>query len=282
MASASTARSIASSCKRALGLWLLAGLLSGPAAAQPWSPVRGQAADVAVSADGPVYAAGIDGALWRWIDGTPEWTPFPGRATRLAAGPAGTLWAVSQGVAARFDGTRWVRMDRRARDVGVDAAGNAYVVLEDGGLARWDARSRGWQALPGRGARIAAGPAGVAWLVKEDQSIARLEGENWREVPGRARDIAVSPEGTAFIAALDGTLQRWDGASWATEPGVAGAAIVAAGRGSVPWVANEAGAIITRAPVKPGQLELSGTAQAQTPEGINFQRSGRRSARAAA
>src|SRR5689334_5709206 len=104
MASASTALSIASSCKRFAGLCLIAGLLCGPAAAQPWSPVRGHAADIAAAPDGPVYAAGTDGALWRWIDGTPEWTPFPGKATRLAAGPAGTLWAVSEGIATRFDG----------------------------------------------------------------------------------------------------------------------------------------------------------------------------------
>lgn len=257
-----------------LALWLwCAGPVLAQAPAPSWNAVPGAAADISIDAEGAVYAAGRDEALWLWRDEAGNWAPIPGRGLRIAALPGKRLWAVQKdGSVMHYDGRRWVDMAAKALDVAVAADGAAYIARSDGRLARWNGKT--WTDIPGKGVRLAVHPDGSIWTVLADGAIVRNEGSEAQTLPGRARDLSISTDGAVWIASAEGWMQRWNGADW-DEPDrrVTDATVIALTPGGIPWAATASGAIRTQAKINTGLL--ADFSSAQTPDGVTFRTRGR-------
>jgi len=257
-----------------LALWLWC---SGPVFAQSpapdWNAVPGAAADISIDAEGAVYAAGRDEALWLWRDDAGNWAPIPGRGLRIAALPDKRLWVVRKdGGVMHYDGRRWLDMGAKALDVAVSADGTAYIARSDGRLARWNGKI--WTDIPGKGTRLAVHPDGSVWTVLDDGVIVRNEGSQAQTMPGRARDLAISTDGEIWMASSEGDMRRWTGADW-DEPDrrMTDAAVIALSPGGIPWAATTSGAIRTQAKINSGLLGDFSSAQA--PDGVTFRTRGR-------
>jgi hypothetical protein len=96
-------------------------------------------------------------------------------------GPNGEAWVrnFNQDIY-RWNGSSFIRLPGKARDIGVGANGIAWaiganVVSGDGfGVYRWDGSN--WEAMPGAGFRITVGPQGEPWVVNSHNDIYRWSG----------------------------------------------------------------------------------------------------------
>ena len=141
-----------------------------------WKRMPGAARDVAYGVDGTLVAAGKDGEVYRWSGNA--WSKVEGDkalgaaggAHSLAVGPRGELWVVAaKGEILRHDGRAgapWKRIPGSAKDIAVGPDGTVLAVASGGAVQRL----MGAQWVPERGvagARIAAGPDGLAYLARD-------------------------------------------------------------------------------------------------------------------
>lgn len=222
-----------------------AGAAFGQAPSPSWVLMNGSAVDLAVDAGGDAFAVSADGLLWRWRHDSGGWGRMSGALSRVAAGSGGKPWGLApDGTVMRYNGLWWEVLEKRAQDIALDLANNAYVVLRDGSLARYNSLRGDWESLPGSGRRrIAVTADGLPWTVGEDGAVARWDGRQWQALPGKARDIGIGGDGAAFIVGDDGRLFRWDGGTWNPVEGPTDLAAIAVAPGGMPWVANSRGAI---------------------------------------
>ncbi len=196
----------------------------------PWQPLPGAADDIAVGANGSIWAIGAGGfGIYRWDAG--RWSRLPGGAARIAAGhvePFSAAAAVvnnSDEIFLWFNG-RWNMAEGGARgtDVGIGADGSLWVI-GGGQLFRWNG-SETWTravALPGGllADRLAVGPAGDPWVVLKGppRQVFRLAGNVWEQVGDvEAEDIDVGADGTAWVVRAGGNHLRWTGSEWVPAP----------------------------------------------------------------
>lgn len=216
-----------------------------------WAQLKGSAVDLAADAGGDAFAVSSDGMVWRWRHDSGDWGRMSGELSRIAAGSGGKPWGLSpDGTVLRYNGLWWESLEKRARDIALDAANNAYVVLKDGTLARYNSLRGDWESFPGKGRqRIAVTADGHPWTVAEDGSLARHDGRDWQVLPGSARDIGVGVDGTTYIVTADGTLARWDEGqhNWIAAGGPTDLVAVTVAAGGIPWVATSRGAIFAAA-----------------------------------
>lgn len=214
-----------------------------------WTRIRGDATDLAISANGLVFATEFVNYTWRWRGQLGKgWRLLPGRFTTISADPKGKPWALAtDGRIFRYNGLWWDRLgNAKARDIAVGGKGDAFVVTSDGGLAKWMEKEKRWEPIAAEGmARISVDEEGNPWAVSTSGSIVRYKDSSATELPGKARDIAISPEGVAFIATDEGSVARWNAEteSWNTVSDIADAKVIAAGPGGFPWIATVDGAI---------------------------------------
>lgn len=258
-----------------------------PAQAPVWAVLSGSAVDLAVDAGGDAFAVSADGLLWRWRHESVDWGRMSGALSRVAAGSGGKPWGLApDGTVMRYNGLWWEGLEKRGQDIALDLANNAYVVLRDGALARYNSLRGDWESLPGSGRRrIAATPDGLPWTVGEDGAIARWDGRQWQPLPGKARDIGIGADGAVFVVGEDGRLMRWEGGAWNPVGGPPELAVVAVAPGGMPWVANERGAIfayVLPAPPPAAKREAPSVVPPTVVSKQTARRAGQRAATAAA
>jgi len=152
-----------------------------------WVDVPGiEATDLAIGPEGSVFA--VAGALpWRYNRLNKRWEQLTGEVERLAVGPGGRPWAVTE----KHDiyATAFFNEER--------ATAAASVPAPVGGAT----------ATTGAVTTIGAPPAtsGAAAAARDP-----LGPGDFRLVPAvAAQDIAIGNEGSVFIVVFDGTLARW-------------------------------------------------------------------------
>lgn len=171
---------------------------------------------------------------------------------RAAVRVAALVGLTSLCLAGAADAECWVRLPGTARDIGVGADGDTWIIGTEGrrggyAIRRWDERRGEWRDVSGAGVRIDVGPSGSPWVVNDRGGIYRFTGGSWREMPGLARDVGIGANGDVWVIGTrraDGGYEvyRWDGSEWSRVPG--GALWVSVAPDGQPWVVNDRGAIL--------------------------------------
>jgi len=219
-----------------------------------WTPLRGTAVDLSVGTDGAAFALDREGRVWLRRPGTNAgWIHLPGDFIRLDATQEKLAWAVAaDGGLFRYNGTTWRQIESpKARDVGSGPSGDAYVVLTDGSLSRFDARSNTVVAVDGAPTpllRVDVDERNQPWVVSEEGTPYRFDGRAWVKLPGSAVDISAGGEGVAFIVSRSHEPQRWQPTQSRWQALLAKAEVVAAGADGNPWIATPNGEIFARQP----------------------------------
>ncbi|MCF2506335.1 M57 family metalloprotease [Dyadobacter sp. CY107] len=221
-----------------------------------WVQIAGSATDIAVGAQGSVFAigkdpVGADFGIYRQST-SGSWIKMPGSAIKITAGAGDVPWVVnSVGGIYRFNGSLWDRMPGTAKDIAAAGDGSVYMVggaaVAGGfGIHKWNGTN--WTKLPGGAVRIAASAQGIPWIVDNTGKISFLGGNStsWSGVSGSATDIFAGLDGSVYITGRNPvyggyTLSRWNGTGWSSMPGTA--VTLAVNPIGQPWAVNSLGEI---------------------------------------
>ncbi|MCY3018698.1 MAG: family 20 glycosylhydrolase [Planctomycetota bacterium] len=123
-----------------------------------WRKVEGDVRQIAIGADGTVYALGLEPAaggskVLKWTGG--KWQVVAGAGAEvIAVAPDGALWTVNSGGEIRvLAGNNWKQIPGRARQLAISKDGKVYAVSGDAAapeVLQWNGAE--WQSLgkPGR------------------------------------------------------------------------------------------------------------------------------------
>jgi len=136
-----------------------------------WENLPGWGKDVAIGANGSVWAVGLEGGLYEFRGHRFE-KIYPGGFVRIATGPAGEPWPIDEKQhLVRRGPTGWESL--RSATAGVAIGGNGAVwILDSAGVVYRLDDNGYWLRREGRFREIAAGPDGP-WAVTFDQRIFR-------------------------------------------------------------------------------------------------------------
>ena len=150
-----------------------------------------------------------------------SWAKMPGAAVDIAVGANGGLWAISEmQTIYRWVNRAWTLVAGSASHIAVDPQGSAWVVNKDGAIYAWSGED--WVPQPGALADIAIGANGTIWGVNLRQEIWRRGSIKWEKIDGAAVRVAVDPKGNAWHVNSQGLMWSWDGdGKWIQRPGVA-------------------------------------------------------------
>lgn len=253
--------------------------------ADEWRIRPGRAKDIAIGANGAVWAIGATPTgggftIQRWTGSA--WQQIDGGGVRIAVDPAGAPWVVNDaGMIWRREGSRWIEVaGARARDIGIGADGSVWIISQSavsGGFAiqRYISANR-WETIPGGGVRISVSPSGRPWIVNDrDRIFQLLPDRSWKEYRGAGKDIAVGASGAVWVIGAirrgpsDFSVHFRNGEEWGEVDG--GGTQIAVETSGRPWLVNSAGEIYQRV-YTPNRLSASPTV---TPVTMNFPMNGR-------
>ena len=152
----------------------------------------------------------------------------------------------------------WQQVAGRARDIGVDGKGVAWIVSCDekvaGGYAIYKADPTAvasWAKVDGGAVHIAVTPDGDVWTVDDAGNVRCRKARDtaWSDVAGKARDISVDAAGVVWKIADppvgdDYSIYKYQGAAW--EPVDGAAQHLAVGVGDAAWIVKSNGVIYWR------------------------------------
>ena len=206
--------------------------------------------DVAVSPDGSVYTLQADGTL---VAVTPSGQLIgrldavdSGGYERLMVDEHGLPWLWrSNGLAVRFDGLKWVVLDRFAsvgiRRIAAGLDGTILLVDGSGGVHRWNSANADWSVEPMSGPvfSVAIGPGGKPWFLsytgelwaseifstltapaarKPPALFTRLL--KWNRVSGQAQALSVGADASVLTIDATKNVWKWKGRDgWTPLPG---------------------------------------------------------------
>jgi hypothetical protein len=213
--------------------------------------VPGAATDIAVGANGSVWAVGTNPVpggfgIWHW-NGS-GWNEAPGGAVRIAVDPAGNPEVVnSQHHAFYWDGSGWILYPGGATDIAIGANGSVWAVGTNpvpGGFGIWHWTGSSWTEAPGGAVRIAVDPAGNPEVVNSQHRAFYWNGSGWILYPGAGVGISVGANAQVWVLGTNPTgvgngLYFWVGdmdSAWVSVPGSAVA--IAVGSNGIPWITN--------------------------------------------
>jgi hypothetical protein len=222
----------------------------GPAFRQ----VAGFAQDIAVGADGTVWAVGIDGSAVRESgmhkrSGVDE-SHTPGSAVRIAVDPHGNPWIIrSDHSIFRLTDGAWQKVPGSASDIGIGAEGSVWIIGTAAGtsergrvICRWN--GSGWDQMPGAGVRIAVGPNGTPWIIARGGAVFEYVDAAWQPRGAIGLDIGVGPDGSVWLVGANkspepggNAIFRWTGQEWRRVRG--GGVSISVGCGGNPWIVND-------------------------------------------
>ncbi len=215
-------------------LWCMLFIFSPQAHADIWRIMPGQANDIAIGANGQIWAIGnapTGGGfnIVKW-NGT-TWEAIGGGGVRIAVDPKGMPWVINNGGQVwQWNGTTWVARTAAgaATDIGIGANGQVWIVTlssTPGGFRLQSLINNSWTNIDGAGNRISVGPNGQPWIVNSSGQIYERINGRWDEKTGSATDISVGANGVVWVIgrnAVGGSfgVHRWDGNSnWNTVDG---------------------------------------------------------------
>jgi hypothetical protein len=220
-----------------------------------WQVLPGRVSDVAVGAEGSVWALGptyepTDGGqrIMCWRGGS--WATVEGGAVRIAVDPQGRPWVVNcrNELFCWTDHDGWRQLPGDGTDIAVGPDGSVWLIgppyrPTDGGqlIFRWTGSE--WEAVVGGAVRIAVGPEGRPWVVNSRNEVFCWLGHDWEQLPGRAVDIAVGPEGSVWVIGTRDAgdpILYWDQSNWIrVDDDLSNGAREDAGQALVPRPGNE-------------------------------------------
>lgn len=180
-----------------------------------WETVAGEADHIDVGPNGP-WAVPSDNTIWTLAAGS--WRKIPGLAKQVAVGADGSVWALGNdweapggyGVYKWTGGTLgnpWVKQPYAAAthiDVGPD--GNPWAVASDGSI--WHLEGGQFVSKPGTAVDIACGADGSVFalgtgFVGGGNPIFKWNGTDWNLLPGGAVRLSADGRGNAIGIAND-------------------------------------------------------------------------------
>jgi hypothetical protein len=195
-----------------------------PISVYTWVDTTFQAQDVAVGANGAIWAIAANGSVAKVAGSTLSRFAGGGGGVRIAVDPKGLPWVVNAAnVLWYHDGTAWKSFGEPAIDVGVGANGKVWILGTDLGARYFN--GTGFTKIDGGGTRISVDPQGNPWVVNANREIWRYTGSAWQYIStATGQDVSVGPDGTVYVVSMiagQGGFQilRWDGsAAWIPEP----------------------------------------------------------------
>ncbi len=235
------------------------------ALADSWNILPGRANDIAIGANGQLWAIGNTPTgggftIHRWTGAA--WEAVDGGGVRIAVDPKGVPWVLNDaGQIWKRDGSRWIAIPGAANDIGIGANGDVWIIsrtpVRSGGFAiqKLQTSASGgflsWQTIDGGATRISVGPSGQPWVVDAGGNIHERKGNQWDRKPGAGRDIAVGANGVVWAIGNNPVgggsfgIHRWDGHSrWDAVDG--GGTQIAVDHFGRPIVTNHLGEIHRR------------------------------------
>ena len=202
--------------------------------------VTGLASQIAIGGDGTVFVIAPGGQLMRWSNDQHMFVLFPGTLSHIAVDKDGNPWGVSGGKIYRFDGAAWRTVPGNANDIAIGYDGTVMALNADGIVYRYDPQFNRFNrtAIGVRANRITVGPTGNPWLITQDGSIYRCEGNSCVRTPLKGAAISIGPDGSVFMTDTNGQLYRWntDHLAWQRVAGPLLMNAVATGPSGRPWV----------------------------------------------
>lgn len=149
----------------------------------------------------------------------------------------------------------WTPIPGLARDIGVDALGNAWIVSltekSPGGYAIYQRSGSNWKKIDGGAVKIAVAPGGDVWIVDDAGQLhcRKAQDSRWANIPGGAREISISPDGNVWKVGINQEgdnygLYKYNGTDWEKLNG--SAVHLSAGSDGNIWIVNSAGDIYWR------------------------------------
>jgi hypothetical protein len=222
---------------------------SSPPSPKPFfSPQPGGARDIAVGANGSVWAIGTNPVpggygIYHWTGS--GWAGVPGGAVTIGVDPNGNPWVINSAHHIfRRIGTSWIAAPGSANDLAIGANGSVWVIGTSpvpGGYGIYQWTGSGWAGVPGGAVTIAVAPNGSPWVINSAHQICRRVGSAWVLTPGAATDLAIGANGSVWVIGTNPTgggygIYHWTGSGWA---GVSGGAVtIAVDPNGNPWVIN--------------------------------------------
>ncbi len=160
-----------------------------------------------------------------------KWETLPGAASDIALADDGTIWTIGAGNANKVPGGYRIFRSEPSNVQLAPVGGAAlriaaegitpWIVNETGGIQRWNAGQRQWQAIAGppKAIDIGASAKGV-WLIAEpkrgdDYSIYQWTGGTWRAVsPGAGSRVDVDADGNPWVVSSAGLVHAQVGGQW--------------------------------------------------------------------
>ena len=117
-----------------------------------------KAIDVAVGANGAVWAISTDSRIHRLRNGV--WEAISGAGVRIAVDPQGNPWVVNAGGQIwRFIGSQWQLLEGSANDISISSDGSVFIVSTKNIVGGYEIRQwngNGWNTIPGAGGSVIA------------------------------------------------------------------------------------------------------------------------------
>ncbi len=173
-------------------------------ASPPGTPTR-----VGADPSGLPWVVNSLGELHHWVrssTGVEAWAKAPVKAMDVAVGANGSVWAIGTDQRImRLRGDAWDAIDGAGTRIAVDPAGNPWVVNAGGQI--WKHSATGWSLLDGKATDIAIAPDGSVFIlgttpVAGGFEVLRRNGTTWEHIVGGG-GVAISAGLHALYVARD-------------------------------------------------------------------------------
>jgi streptogramin lyase len=173
--------------------------------------VKGTAIDLAIGAEGSVFALQSDSVLSRWSNERSRFQNFPGTLIRIVVGPDGNPLGINTDRDIfRHDGKDWKSLKQKAEDIAVGADGTVIISDEQERLFRMNNSGTRFERISGKGDKLAVAPDGAPWVIRKDDSIFRCNTDPCTRLRRKGRDIAIGPDGSIFMVSTENKLFIFD------------------------------------------------------------------------
>ena len=201
--------------------------------------------NLAIGADGSVFALNNAGNVLRWSNTKKKFDNFPGTLRRIAVDKDGHPWGISAlGRVFRHTGRQWKQIpNATASDISIGYDGTVLTANAAGRLYKLNDAGTFFKMIPGTGVSlVAAGPDGTPWAVRTDKLVQRCDVTPCKTYPQKANAIAVGPDGSVYIISNKLQLMRLDKNGKFKTIQIPGhtPSKVAVGPNGYPWVVSSA------------------------------------------